>query len=114
MLVKELIEQVTQSPSTVEFVNVIACIEAHYNYSPATFSNGSTENAAGTNEGSCKIFAFAQLNDLTPEQTLALFGAFYREDVLAHPENDDHANIRNFMQSAWGGIRFQSAALVAK
>ncbi|MGU3844869.1 HopJ type III effector protein, partial [Vibrio diabolicus] len=41
-------------------------------------------------------------------------GRFYREDVLLHPENSDHQNIRNFMVTGWDGIRFEAPALTAK
>jgi len=42
------------------------------------------------------------------------FGRFYREDVLGNPEGNDHANIRNFMESGWGGVKFDSPALTIK
>jgi hypothetical protein len=48
---------------------------------------------------------------LNEKQTLACFGKYYREDVLRHPENDDHANIRNFMLYGWEGIVFEGEAL---
>ena len=114
MLVNDLIQLVQSNPETVEFSDVMQCIERHYDYTPTDFSNGSAENAAGTNEGSCKIFAFAKLNDLSKDETLALFGDYYREDVLAHPEGQDHANIRNFMQTGWDGIQFASEAITLK
>jgi hypothetical protein len=44
---------------------------------------------------------------------LQLFAEHYQA-VLASPEAQDHANIRNFMQHGWAGVRFASAALVAK
>ncbi|MCV6037542.1 HopJ type III effector protein, partial [Escherichia coli] len=64
--------------------------------------------------GSCKIFAFGLLNTLDKEATVACFGRFYREDVLLHPENNDHQNIRNFMVTGWEGIQFETSALTAK
>ena len=71
-------------------------------------------NAAGSNEGSCKIFAFALHQQLTPEQTLNLFGDYY-QDVLNDPNGTSHQNIRNFMHSGWTGIKFASPdALVIK
>lgn len=113
--VQQFIEQLVQSPQTIEFAQVMAVITDNYSYAPARFTNGvgpgMAINEAGTNEGSCKIFAFAQLNDLTPPQTLALFGKFYREDVLQHPDAADHANIRNFIISGWDGIAFDSQPL---
>ena len=42
------------------------------------------------------------LAGLSKEETLALFGGYYR-DVVATPEGDDHPNIRNFMKSGWDG-----------
>ena len=49
------------------------------------------------NYSSCKLFAFAQLNALSEMETLALFGTFYRDDVMNNPDGEDHANIRNFI-----------------
>ena len=71
-------------------------------------------NEAGENNGSCKVFSFAKLKGLNEEETLALFGDFYRTDVLANPEGSDHQNIRNFMQYGWDGIAFQGDALAEK
>ena len=114
MTVQQLLTQLSNNPEQVEFNEVIAVIEANYNYQPARFTNGSADNAAGSNQGSCKIFAFAQLNKLDPAATLACFGRYYREDVLQHPDGDDHANIRNFIDSAWDGVHFESTALTRK
>ena len=40
-------------------------------------------------------------------ETLSLFGHYYRDDVMGHPEGDDHRNIRNFLFRwlAWHSIR---------
>ena len=52
----------------VSFEETIAVITENYHYQAAEFSNGLNEhtlvNKAGTNEGSCKIFAFAQIHQL--------------------------------------------------
>ncbi|MEB8433894.1 HopJ type III effector protein [Cocleimonas sp. KMM 6892] len=114
MDIAEYIEQVKTSPETLEFNDLMSLIEAHYDFTPAAFSNGDLQNAADQNQGSCKLFAFAQLNGLSKEQTLACFGAFYREDVLQNPDADNHQNIRNFMQNGWDGIQFSSNALEIK
>lgn len=115
MTVEELIEKINTAPDSTDFSEVINTIEAAYEYTPTRFSNGTGSNAvvneAGSNEGSCKIFAFGRLNNLTEQQTLACFGKYYREDVLKHPDNDDHANIRHFMVSGWEGIEFEREAL---
>jgi hypothetical protein len=117
MTLDKLLQRIKTHPASVEFPEVIATIEANYRYTPTRFTNGKSDdlvvNEAGTNEGSCKIFAFAQMHDLNEAQTLACFGTYYREDVLQHPEGDDHANIRTFMRHGWDGIRFEGAALTA-
>lgn len=100
-------------PQNIQFQHTMDVIAANYRYKPTAFSNGNTHNAAGTNEGSCKLFAFAKLNQLSVEQTLACFGDYYRIDVLEHPQGNDHANIRNFMQTQWQGIEFEGQALEA-
>jgi len=97
----------------LDFEDTMAVIGAHYQYQPSGFHNGDVYNEAGSNEGSCKIFAFAQLHQLSPEQTLACFGRFYRNDVLKHPAATDHANIRNFMRSGWPGVRFEQTVLTS-
>ena len=118
MTVQTLLTQLKSSPETVEFKAVMDTITAHYDYSPTRFTNGIGENQAfneaATNEGSCKIFAFAKLNNLNVEQTLACFGSYYRDDVLKNPTGSDHGNIRNFMVYGWPGISFDSIALTAK
>lgn len=100
----------------VDFEDTIKVIHELYDYKPTRFSNGVTSiviNEAGQNEGSCRIFAFAKLNHLDEQQTLACFGRFY-QDVLNNPQGTDHGNIRNFMRDGWAGIRFEDKALTAK
>lgn len=109
MSLTAFINEIGQNPD-LDFEDTMAVIEANYTYTPTAFSNGELRNEAGQNEGSCKIFAFAKLNNLTQEQTLKCFGRFY-QDVLNTPEGSDHGNIRNFMLSGWGGIEFDAQAL---
>ncbi|WP_076418217.1 HopJ type III effector protein [Colwellia sp. UCD-KL20] len=112
MTLLTLLTLLSEEPQQVSFNDVINTIAENYQYTPTSFSNGSIVNEAGTNEGSCKIFAFAKLHQLSQEQTLACFGKYYREDVLKHPEGNDHGNIRNFMISGWNGIVFSGDALL--
>ena len=107
----DFLVQIKQQEPSVEFEQVMQVITDNYQYQPTLFTNGEVVNDMGTNEGSCKIFYFAQLNKLNPQQTLACFGRYYREDVLANPSGNDHANIRSFMQTGWQGISFKSVAL---
>lgn len=114
MELSALLTQLNEQPECVVFAEVIATIDAHYDFTPTAFGNGETRNEANQNNGSCKIFAFAQLHQLSPQATLACFGDFYRQDVLQHPENEDHQNIRNFMRFGWDGVTFEGEALRAK
>lgn len=109
-----LLEQLKNDPQTIAFNDVIAYIDAHYDFTPTKFTNGDTVNEANQNNGSCKVFSFAKLQGLEKEEVLALFGAFYREDVLQNPTGTDHQNIRNFIQHGWAGIAFEGEALQAK
>lgn len=109
MSVVELLSRLGQGP--VSFSEVMAVIDAHYRFSPTAFSNGGQHNAADTNNGSCKIFAFGKLHQLSEQATLNAFGDFYTKDVLGNPAGSDHANIRNFMQTGWGGVQFEGEAL---
>ncbi len=111
MSVHSLIEKIKTSPEAIEFQEVIAVIDASYQFQPTKFRNGNTVNEAGQNSGSCKVFSFAKLNGLSQEETLACFGAFYRNDVLQNPEGTDHQNIRNFIEFGWDGIEFEGQAL---
>jgi hypothetical protein len=109
--INDLLTQVREAQDSIEFAGVMQVINQFYTYTPTEFSNGPISNPAGTNEGSCKIFYFAQINKLTEIETLSLFGRYYRDDVLANPTGTDHSNIRNFLLSGWPGIKFDNSAL---
>lgn len=96
-----------------DFKQVLAFIEARYDHTPTAFKNGAQFNAATENQGSAKVFSFAQLNQLDQAQTLSLF-AEHLNAVKNHPEGTDHQNIRQFMQNGWDGIAFEGQALKAK
>lgn len=109
-----MLEQLRNSPETIDFKDVIAFIEENYDFTPTKFTNGKTINEANENNGSCKVFSFGKLNNLSKEETLALFGTFYRVDVLQNLDGSDHQNIRNFIEFGWEGISFESDALKLK
>lgn len=113
----QLLSRLKTDPESVQFKDVIATIDTHYHYSPARFSNGldadKVINEAGSNEGSCKIFAFARLQQLDEATTLACFGHYFRDEVLRNPDAENHGNIRRFMQYGWEGITFSTEALTA-
>ena len=110
-MAQELLNQLQAGEA--KFADVIAFIEARYTHTPTAFKNGQQANSANENQGSAKVFSFAQLNGLDQAQTLSLFAEHYAS-VLATPEAADHQNIRQFMQNGWDGIQFEGQALTAK
>jgi len=111
---ESFVEKIKSAPASIEFEDTMAVIERFYEFTPTTFKNGELTNEAGENSGSCKLFAFARLQELDEQQTLYCFGRYYRDDVLQHPEADDHPNIRNFLRSGWDGIHFEAMPLKMK
>lgn len=109
-----ILTKLQEDPESIDFKDVITFIDQHYTFVPTKFSNGAITNEANENNGSCKVFSFAKLNHLSQEKTLALFGDFYRKDVLKHPDGTDHQNIRNFIRYGWDSISFEFQALTAK
>ncbi len=109
-----LLEKIKSAPESISFSEVISYIDENYAFTPTPFTNGNAVNEATQNNGSCKIFTFAKLLEMTPDQTLNLFGDYYRKDVLQNPEGTDHQNIRNFIESGWEGIGFEGDALQVK
>ncbi|WP_111657845.1 HopJ type III effector protein [Isoalcanivorax indicus] len=112
---QQLLARLQQAPESVHVTDVLAVIEAGYEYVPTTFTNGAGPqqlvNPAGTNEVSCRLFAFAALHRLPAAQTLACFGHYYRDDVLADPDGQNHGNIRAFMRHGWDALHFEGDAL---
>jgi hypothetical protein len=108
------IKRLAEAPQSIQFNETIDLVEKLYRFEPTSFRNGTVLNEAGQNSGSCKIFAFSRLHDLSVQQTLACFGTYYRDDVLQHPGGSDHQNIRNFIDTGWTGIEFYGEPLVAR
>jgi len=114
MQISSFLKKLKQTPRAISFSETIAVIDENYAFVPTVFQNGLQYNAAGENSGSCKIIAFAQLQNLSKEETLACFGSYYYDDVLAIPEGTNHQNIRNFIKTGWDGIQFEGTALSLK
>lgn len=110
-MVQALLEKLKTGQA--QFKDVIAHIEQHFDFTPTAFKNGAQANAATENQGSAKVFSFAQLENLNEADTLTLFAEHYAA-VLATPEATDHQNIRQFMQHGWSGISFEGQALTTK
>lgn len=114
MNLESFLEKLKQTPETITFAETIAVIEANYDFTPTAFENGLQHNAAGENSGSCKLFSFAEIQNLSEAATLSCFGAYYYEEVLGDTEGTNHQNIRNFIKTGWDGIAFYGSALVSK
>ena len=114
MELSTFLAKLDNEPESIQFEDTMKVIENGYQFTEREFTNGEVVNVAGQNNGSCKIFAFGQLEGLSEQQTLACFGQYYRYDVLEFPNNDDHQNIRNFIKQGWEGVRFSEPALTKK
>ena len=82
MIISNFLEKLNSAPESVTFADTMATIESNYDFTETTFKNGETNNEAGTNSGSCKLFAFAKLNGLDQEQTLTCFGVTTEKTFL--------------------------------
>lgn len=114
MTIDFFLNKLKLTPNEVKFEDTMNTIEANFHFTPTKFKNGNTTNEVGENSGSCKLFAFAQHQKLTPEETLCCFGQYYRKDVLENPDGTDHQNIRNFITHGWNGIDFEGTPLKIK
>lgn len=95
------------------FETTLEFIETHFNFTPSAFNNGGVQNSQEQNQGSCKVFALAQLLELTQQQALSCFGQHYR-DVLATPEVDNHHNLRRVLKDGLENISFDKFPLEQK
>lgn len=107
------LERLRQTPETIQFAEVIALIDTHYNHTPTAFVNGAATNQASENQGSAKVFSFARLHGLNETETLHCFAEHFRA-VSNNPTGDDHQNIRQFMANGWEGIQLPNTCLTAK
>ena len=101
----------------LKFQYVIDTINANYDFSPTPFRvfPGALLNAAGTNEGACRVLAFAkdQSIDSQKDVVLELFAEHY-DAVLANPNGAKHQNIRLVMQHGAEEVEFSCWPLSKK
>ena len=114
MKLEVFIDNLKKMPSEIAFSETMSVIDENYVFMPTAFKNGTLENAAGENSGSCKLFAFGKAQGFTKEETLACFGQFYFDDVLKDPNGTGHQNIRNFMKTGFEGLSFEGEPLKGK
>jgi len=110
---KKFKTKLQENPTKVAFAETMQVIEDNYSFTPTAFTNGEIKNNAGENSGSCKVFAFAKLEQLSKEETLFCFGEHY-QNVLEDENGTSHQNIRNFMQFGFDGLSFEKQALELK
>lgn len=96
-----------------QFATTLDFISQWFDFTPSAFRNGDVENAADQNQGSCKVFALAQLLELSQEQALRCFGEHYR-DVLATPDVNNHHNLRRVLREGLSNITFAQFPLTPK
>ncbi len=96
-----------------QFETTLAFIEEHFDFTPSAFNNGGVLNSIEQNQGSCKVFALAELLNLSQQQALCCFGQHYR-DVLATPDVDNHHNLRRVLKEGLDNISFDQFPLKAK
>ena len=114
MTLEQFLTRLKANPETIQFTDTMAVIDDHYDFTPTKFVNGDLINEANQNNGSCKLLAFAKLNELNKTSILHCFGDYYREDVLKHPDNTDHQNIRNLIIHGLEGVQFEGIPLIVK
>lgn len=105
------IQQLTDNE--FQFESTLSFIDTWYDFTASAFNNGSVANSAEQNQGSCKVFALAQLIELNQQQALQCFGQHYR-DVLATPEVDNHHNLRRLQSEGLTDISFSQFPLKTK
>ncbi|MCD8446341.1 HopJ type III effector protein [Tenacibaculum finnmarkense] len=111
MTLQEFKNKLRNTPKELDFSDTINVIEENYNFTPSAFKNGDLENTSTQNLGSCKVFSFGIKQQLSKEETLACFGAYYFIDVLETPNGAGHQNIRNFMKTGFEGLVFENETL---
>lgn len=111
MTLEEFKKKLAAAHKDILFSDTMAVIDSKYSFTPTSFTNGEIMNEAGQNSGSCKVFAFAQKEGFSKEETLACFGQYYFDEVLQEPNGDGHQNIRNFMKTGFEGLSFDGEAL---
>jgi hypothetical protein len=106
-------EKLRTAPEDILFAEVIALIDAHYDHTPTEFVNGAITNQASENQGSAKVFSFAQLHNLNEAETLNCFAEHFRA-VKADPAGTAHQNIRQFIANGWAGIQLPGVCLTVR
>lgn len=99
--------------NTLPFSSSIFNIHNEYKYTPKPFEIEYIRSEGKGTEGSAKILAYAQINNLNTEQTLFLFGEHY-QNVLDTPNGDNHKNIRALIKYGIAKVTFPEGYPIEK
>ncbi|MDO6471727.1 HopJ type III effector protein [Maribacter sp. 1_MG-2023] len=111
MTLEEFKKKLATSPKEISFSDTMVAIDSKYAFTPTAYTNGEVRNEVGQNSGSCKLFSFAIKEGLSKKETLACFGQYYFDEVLLDLKGTSHQNIRNFIETGFEGLSFDSEAL---
>ena len=99
--------------SDVMFEDVMEMVDKWYETQLLEFTNGDVVNKPSENDGSARVLSYAALSNLGKDDTLKLWGQYYRE-VKDDPDGDSHSNIRSFMKTGWEGVPFENGIALTK
>ena len=113
MNTQQYIEQL-RSGTQMKFSDFIDLIAREYRFSNIAFENSGVFNSKDENQGSAKVFCFGLMHSLSEREVIKCFGEHYQSVLDSSQDQSSHLNIRSFMNSGWGGVTIDFAALTIK
>jgi hypothetical protein len=113
MNTQQYIEQL-RSGNQMKFSDFIDLIAREYSFSNIAFENSGVFNSKDENQGSAKVFCFGLMHSLSEREVIKCFGEHYQSVLNSPKDQSSHLNIRSFMNSGWGGVTIDFAALTIK
>ena len=113
MNTQQYIEQL-RSGAQMKFSDFIDLIAREYSFSNIAFENSGVFNSKDENQGSAKVFCFGLMHSLSEREVIKCFGEYYQSVLDSPQDQSSHLNIRSFMNSGWGGVTIDFAALTIK
>lgn len=109
---REFVEKIKKNEITVTYQETIDFLDKHYDYFEVPFKCGDISYEPNVKKGAAKIFSFGLMTKMSVDETLRLFGEYYRDLT---PDGTDRPNIRNFIKYGWPGVTFdRGLAIVSK
>jgi hypothetical protein len=113
MNTQQYIEQL-RSGTQMKFSDFIDLIAREYRFLNIAFENSGVFNSKDENQGSAKVFCFGLMHSLSEREVIKCFGEHYQSVLDSPQDQSSHLNIRSFMNSGWGGVTIDFAALTIK